>query len=84
MRVASTIIQKGNRPIPIYIYIYIQYKFILGCEAWGIKQKKSSWGSIMNNTLLWFYSPTRSSLGAKYEFEYVENSEIISQARDLT
>ena len=37
----------------------------------------------MNNTLLLFYSPTRSQLGAKYEIEYIKNGEIVSHARYL-
>jgi len=43
-----------NRPASICI------KFRFGNEAYGeyinVKQKKSSWGSEMNNTFFWFYS----------------------------
>ena len=35
-----------------------------------IKQKKSSCGSVRNNTFVLFYSPTR--LGTKYEFKNIE------------
>ena len=36
-------------------------KFILGCEAWGIKQKKPSRGSAMKNMFLLPYSPKPQS-----------------------
>ena len=44
--------RQHKRPNPILVL-----KFILGCEAWKIKQKKSSWGSTMNNTFPLFYFP---------------------------
>ena len=39
-------------------------KFTFGCEAWGKKQEKSSWGSAMND----YFCFIPQSLGAKYEF----------------
>ena len=44
-----------DRPIPIYWNSYLAGR--LG----GIKQKKSSWGSMTNNTFLLFYSPNPRS-----------------------
>ena len=44
-----------DRPIPIYWNSY------LAGRLWGIKQKKSSWGSMTNNTFLLFYSPNPRS-----------------------
>ena len=44
-----------DRPIPINRNSY------LAARLGGIKQKKSSWGSITNNTFLLFYSPNPRS-----------------------
>ena len=41
----------------------------------GIKQKKSSWGSVMNKTFLLFYSPKPRS--HVFQFQYIENGLLV-------
>ena len=42
--------------LQILLVINRQWNSHLAARAWGIKQKKSSWGSAMDNTFLLFYS----------------------------